>query len=62
MLYEQSEVSLSLESDEEEEEVGFDIKLGDMNIETKDFSVLTKFMSQFKKIKNVDLGQAKVDQ
>ena len=33
-----------------------------MNIETKDFSFLTKFMSQFKKIKNVDLGKAKVDQ
>ena len=62
MLNEESEVSIQLESDGEEEEEGFDIKLGDMNIETKDFSFLTKFMSQFKKIKNVDLGKAKVDQ
>ena len=30
-----------------------------MTANTKDFSFLTKFMTQFKKIKNVDMGKAK---
>ena len=49
------------ESDNEldENNDGFELNLGKISADTKDFSFLTKFMTNFKKIKNVDLGQAK---
>ena len=39
---------------------GFDLNLKHMTAKTKDFSFLTKFMTNFKQIKNVDIGKAKM--
>ena len=44
----------------QEDEDGFNLELGDMNF--KDLSFLTKFMTQFKKIKNIDIGESKLKQ
>ena len=41
----------------QEDEDGFDLALGDMNL--KDLSFLTKFMTQFKKLRHLDIGQQK---
>ena len=45
------------ESDQNDE--GFELNLGNIKADTNDFSFLTKFLTNFKKIKNVDMGQAK---
>ena len=37
---------------------GLDLNLKNMTANTKDFSFLTKFMANFKQIKNVDIGKA----
>ena len=51
----------SLESDSELDQIneGFELNLRKLSADTSDLSFLTKFMTNFKKIKNVDLGQAK---
>ena len=46
-----------IELDQNDE--GFELNLGKLSADTTDLSFLTKFMTNFKKIKNVDLGQAK---
>ena len=50
----QMSAALSVQEDED----GFNLELGDMNF--KDLSFLTKFMTQFKKIKNIDIGESKL--
>ena len=61
LLHEDQQDRKSQESDGESDQndEGFELNLGNMKADTNDFSFLTKFMSNFKKIKNVDMGQAK---
>ena len=39
---------------------GFNLNLQNLNLSDGDLSFLTKFMTQFKKIKNIDLGETKI--
>ena len=41
-------------------DMGFDLSLQNLNLKNGDLGFLTKFMTQFKKIKNIDMGDAKI--
>ena len=45
---------------EGEGDMGFDLSLQNLNLKNGDLGFLTKFMTQFKKIKNIDMGDAKI--